>query len=403
MSEDFVSAYLKHTSIYESSTSFWKWSAYTCIASVLRDNVFRRLGDVYIYPNIYVLLLADSAVHRKGNPVNLCEKLVGRVNNTKVIAGRTSIQAVLDELAKAETDSKTGRISKKGGSALFSAPELSAALVNDPEAIQILTDIYDFKSQYTSRLRSGTFKIDNICFTMLAASNAELLKGVYDSGAIFGGLLGRTFLVKPNEFRQSKSLFDAVDGTKSIDNLYDKLLKIAGLKGEYIFTPDAIKEYEDWYFPFRMSYQKKPDKSGVSGRIHTSVIKLAMILAANYHHTEAIVTKPHMEEAIEEAMGIMPNYNQFLMAGGASPIAEVGSLVLGDLFEAKNHTVSRKEILRRHWQSFDSETLGKLVDTLNEAGFIELMEIDGGIGYKMTKKCLETLFSDGQIEKGGKK
>lgn len=398
MSDDFVASYLNHTKIYESSTSFWKWSAYTAIAGVLRDNVFRKLGEVYIYPNIYVLLLAESAVHRKGNPVNLCEKLVTRVNNTKVISGRTSIQAVLDELSKGETDQKSGRILKKGGSALFSAPELSAAIVSDPEAIQILTDIYDFKAEYTSRLRSGSFRISNICFTMLAASNAELLKSVYDSGAIFGGLLGRTFLVRPNEFRDSKSLFKVEDHSEGHENLVKKLFQISLLRGEFEFTVEAIREYEAWYFPFRKSYQKRPDRSGVSGRIHTSILKLAMILAANYSKGEAIVECIHMEEAIEEAMGLMPNYNQFVMSGGSSPIAEVGSLVLSDLFEAPDHLISRKEILRRHWQAFDSETLGKLIDTLGEAGFVQVEDSKEGVSYKMTQKCIDTLFSEGKVK-----
>lgn len=390
---DFVSEYLKHTSIYESSTSFWKWSAYCAVAATLRDSCFRRLGEVYIYPNIYVLLLAESATHRKGNPVNLCEKLVASVKNTKVISGRTSIQAVLDELSRGETDAKSGKI-LKGGSALFSAPELSAGIVSDQEAVKILTDIYDFREEYTSRLRgAGSFKIYNVCFTMMAASNLELLKSVYDSGAIFGGLLGRTFLVKPNEFRESKSLFDVTDRSDSFKHLSNKLKEIASLKGEFHFTAKAIKEFEGWYKPFRDSYKTKADKSGISGRIHISIIKLSMILGANYLG-ELIVDQCHMEEAIEESMGLVPNYQTFIMAGGASPIAEVGSIVLQDLAEAVDNLLTRKEILRRHWQKFDAETFDKLVLTLEQAGYLRVFPVDGMPAYQMTKKALDNLFKE---------
>jgi hypothetical protein len=389
---DFVSAFLKHTSIYESSTSFWKWSAYCSIAAVLRDNCYRRLGEVHVYPNIYVLLLAESATHRKGNPVNLCEKLVASVKNTKIISGRTSIQAVLDELSRGETDTKTGKV-LKGGSALFSAPELSAGIVSDQEAVKILTDIYDFREEYTSRLRgAGSFKIHKVCFSMMAASNLELLKSVYDSGAIFGGLLGRTFLVKPNEFRDSKSLFNVVDVSDSFNSLKEKLREISRLNGEFQFTEMAIKEYDSWYHPFRKSYQNKPDKSGISGRIHISILKLSMILAANYTR-ELIVERKHIEEAIEEAMNLVPNYQTFIMAGGGSPVAEVGSIVLQELAEAEGHRLSRKEILRRHWQKFDSESLDKFITTVQQAGFIDTLPDNAeGIIYKMTQKCYDTLF-----------
>ena len=200
----FIKLLLEHTKPYESPESFWKWSAYCTIAAIMRDSCYIRQGDSNLYPNVYVLLLADSAVHRKGNPVRFCEKLTGKIANTKVISGRTSIQAILDELARGETHPKTGK-TIKGGSSLFSAAELSAGIVNDPEAIKILTDIYDFKEEYTSRLRgTGTFHIKNICFTMMAASNESLLVDLYDEKARTGGLLGRTFLVKPNSSAPTK-------------------------------------------------------------------------------------------------------------------------------------------------------------------------------------------------------
>jgi len=215
----FVELLLQHTRKYESPESFWKWSAYTAIGSVLRDNCYRRLGENKIHPNVYTLILADSAVSRKGAPIKLCEKLVKRAESTKIISGRASIQGILDELSRGETDKATGKV-LAGGSALFCAEELSAGIVNDPEAIKILTDIYDFKEDYTSRLRgSGVFRIKNICFSMMAGSNEELLRGVYGSEAVNGGLLGRTFIVRSNEFRPGNSLFDVNDTSASLDIL----------------------------------------------------------------------------------------------------------------------------------------------------------------------------------------
>lgn len=388
----FVELFIKHTKSYESPTSFWKWSAYSTISAVLRDNCFRKLGDVHIFPNIYVLLLADSAIHRKGNPVKLCESLVKKVKSTKVISGRSSIQAILDELARGETDQKTGRVIK-GGSALFVAPELSAGIVNDPEAIRILTDIYDYHEDYTSRLRgSGTFKIANLCFSMMAASNEELLKSVYDTGAIFGGLLGRTFLVKPDEFRPGNSLFEYRDTNPGLQEMVERLVKIASLRGEFSFTPEAQKAYDDWYYPFRESYRNRPDKSGVSGRIHTSILKLSMLICVDAT-VDLEVGKEHVEMAIGEAMDLIPNYNTFVMSSGKSTITEAGSIFLEDLYNAHNHSISRKEILGRHWQRFDSELFDKCVNHMEAAGFVTMNpgEVNGVI-YTMTQKCMDLLF-----------
>ncbi len=346
-----------------------------------------------MYPNVYVLLLADSAVHRKGNPVRFCEKLTAKIGNTKIISGRTSIQAILDELARGETNPKTGRI-VKGGSSLFSAPELSAGIVNDPEAIKILTDIYDFKDEYTSRLRgTGTFHIKNICFTMMAASNESLLVDLYDEKARTGGLLGRTFLVKPNEFRQANSLFDFPDTTESMKKIVEALLAISKLEGEMSINEAARKEYNDWYKPFRASQERVKDKTGILGRIHTSILKLAMVLCAD-HSLNLEIKKHHIEEAISEATSLLPNYTQFVLSGGKSPIASMATLVLQQLYDAEGHALSRVYLIRTNWNEFSIEDFDKFISTMEQAEMIQGTMFDGGIGYKLTKKCIEILFKD---------
>lgn len=395
----FIDSYIQYTANYESPSSFWKWSAYTIIASILRDNCYCTDDkQTVIYPNIYVLLLATSAEQRKGQPVGFCEKLVEHVENTKVISGRSSIQAILDELKKAETNKTTGKI-LNGGSALFSVPELSAGIVNDPEAIKILTDIYDFRAKYTSRLRgTGTFEIKNVCFTMLAASNEDLLKDVYDTKALFGGLLGRTFLIVPDEFRKGNSLLRKLGYIEEVDyrglwkSMEKELHEIAMMVGQFKFTDDAIDAYESWYLPFREGYRNKTEKSGVTGRIHTSIIKLAMILAAI--DKELIVRAKHIFQSIDECIALLPNYQRFLLGQGKSPGSEVGVIVLNEIYDAPYHTLSKKIILQRHWNDFDPDVFEKLIATLCSAGMVSMTPDGDGVAYTLTKKCLEILFKD---------
>jgi hypothetical protein len=384
----FVELFLQHTKDYESPGSFWKWAAYTTIGAVLRDNCYRKLGDHKVYPNMYTLLLADSAVHRKGHPIKLCEELVKGAKSTKVISGRSSIQGILDELARGETDKQSGKI-MAGGSALFAASELSAGIVNDPEAVKILTDIYDFKEEYTSRLRgSGVFRIKNICFSLIAASNEELLRDVYDGKAIFGGLLGRTFLVRPNEFRPANSLFTIREQDASLLLMRESLAALTKLTGEFEITTDAQAAYEEWYIPFRKSYEHKSDRSGISGRIHTSVLKLAMVLCVNHTHMLEI-QKCHMMEAIKECVDLLPNYQGFVMAGGRSTISEVAALLIEDIWSSKTKSITKGEFLSRYIHIFDSELLDKCITTLSQAELIKLTLDDDKEKYMITKKCEE--------------
>ena len=382
----FLDLFLKHTQTYESPSSFWRWSAYSTLAAILRDSCYRRLGQFKLYPNIYVLLLAPSAQDRKGFPIVLCEKLVKAINNTKLISGRSSIQGVLDELALGETDKMTGKLIQ-GGSAICASQELSAAIVNDPEAIKILTDIYDWKDEYKSILRSGRFQIKNICFTMLSASNEELLKDFYTTAALYGGLLGRTFLVKPDEFRPSNSLWDLRDGAESYMEMVDELRKISNLHGEFEIHPEAQKIYNDWYVPFREESHGKSDKSGILGRIHTSIIKLAMLICVN-DTLSLEIQKEHIESAITQCLELIPNYQSLIMNQGKASDADMISQLIESIWKSKTKSTTKQDFLSKFFHVYDLETIDRGVQKCREANLINESLNGSQIVWTLTDKCV---------------
>lgn len=394
MADNFISAYLEHTAPYESPGSFWKWSGYSTISSVIRDKGYLKNGDSFLFPNLYILFLAESSGHRKNRPVDLSEKLVNSLNkagyNYKTISGRSSVQAMMDELARAETDPNTGKVIACN-SATFFAPELSAGIVNDPEGLKILTDIYDFKeNEYKNRLRTGhNFNLSKLVFSMLSASNPDMLVGLFDQSVIRGGFLARTLLVVPNEFRGSNSLL-RIDYDKLKESLLRTtahLKEIAKLSGEFKMEEAAIVEYEAWYDPFRQDYAKKKEVTGIVGRVHTHVFKVAMILAAN--DLSMCIKKCHIEKAIEECLSLLPNYSVYTMNNAKSEIGSVGGVVITELLAAEGYTMSRKMIIRARWQDIDLELLEKAILALEEAGFIKRHMYKDGEYYQLTKQCLD--------------
>jgi hypothetical protein len=384
----FIENYIRYTSVFESPSSFWKWSAYGAIAAVMRDNCFLKQGDDALYPNMYILLLADSAVQRKGRPVRFSEKLVTKVGNTKIISGKASIQGIIDAMVTNATDPLTGKVAK-GGAAVFFAEELAASLVADPQAVSTLTNMFDFKEKYTELLRTREkVSVTNMVFSLIAASNEDLLKQLYDKSAVQGGLLGRTFLIIPNEFRKSNTLFDLPNNSNEFNALVAELMTISNMKGSFTISEDAKKEYTDWYGPFRTSYKDKGDRSGIVGRIHTGILKLSFVLAVN--ELTLNVSKAHIEEAINECIALIPNYNTFIFASGKSTIAEAGGIVINDLLAANHnqHTLTRKEILRSHWKDFDSKVLDEVIVTLELGGHIKTVMCNNELAFTLTDYCL---------------
>lgn len=387
----FITAYLKYTSELESPGSFFKWSSYACIAGALRDHVYLKIGPRYIYPNIYVLLLADSAVARKSVPLSICADLLKKIEATKIIRGRTSIQAIISDLASVSMDKESGKI-LKGGSCLLCAEELASFFVSDPFAMTILTDIYDFRLLWENNLKAtGKEKIQNLCVSMIAASNETHLKEIWGSGSVFGGLMGRTFFVKPNERRPGNSLLEDIN--TPVNGHYDdsKLLKILAeivrMNGIFQVEPDAKRAYDSWYLKLYKKYESRPDKTGVMARIHTGVLKVAMILAVG-HDMELVLRKKHIEESIDDCITLIPNYEVFTMSAGKATDAQVATLLLTELLDEKHkNRLSRRIFLRLHWTEVDEKILDMLVEKLVHSGIlIEDIEGDTGtIHYSLTE------------------
>ena len=408
MPETFLDAYIKHTSIYESPTSFWKWSAYATISAVLRDKCYLLSGgDHHTFPNLYIMLLAESSGHRKNKPVETSQNLVINLSlemtktndSIKTISGRASVQGILDELAKGETSGNTGRV-LRSKAATFYAPELSAGIVSDPQGLKTLTDIYDYKiNPYQHLLRTGpSFDLEGVVFSMFMASNQDMLQGMFDQAVIRGGFLARTLLVIPDEFRPGNTLMDLDEEERKASKIrvMDRLKDIYRLGGKFLIEPSAKEEYKLWYVPFRAEYAKLKEETGIIGRIHTHIVKLALILAAN--ELVLCVRKKHIEQAIEECLGLLKNYGLFTMNHAKSEIGTVGGTIILTLLEAPSCMLSRKMLMRNHWRDFDAEMLDKAVLALEEAGFIKTHQTREGLAYQLTAECVKRF--QGEDHKG---
>src|SRR5690348_8103276 len=86
----------------ESPQSFWRWSALAALSAVVKDRIWMDRQIYKLYPNIYVMLHAESGM-KKGPPISMAKQLVSPLKVTKIISGRSSIQGILKELGTAHT------------------------------------------------------------------------------------------------------------------------------------------------------------------------------------------------------------------------------------------------------------------------------------------------------------
>src|SRR4249920_2360303 len=128
----FIEALLIYTNASESPKKYYYWSGLSAIASVVKSNVYLDKFYYKLFPNIYVLLVGRSGL-RKGPPVHLAKTLVSTIDNTRIFAGRMSIQGIIADLSRAITKSNGGPPITAADGALF-ASEFASFIIQDSSA-----------------------------------------------------------------------------------------------------------------------------------------------------------------------------------------------------------------------------------------------------------------------------
>lgn len=384
-----VEEFIEYTQDAESPTSYFTWCAYTAIAAVIRDNAWARTNYATIYPNLYtVIVSAKSSVTRKSIPMRNALELVRHVDNTKIIQGYASIAGIFDVLQAQTTNQWKAPVT--GGSALLYSEELTAFLYTDSATIDVLTDWYDYHTKYGSALRGTGYKeVEKVCVSLLATTNDENIQKIYGTTqAQKGGLLARTLLVREEERRHIKGPFRPRTATGNIDNLKNRLMDISKhIRGDFKLEEKAKNEINLWAEAIT---DDKISSSGIEGRIVTHVIKLAMVISASIR-LDMVITRDHVLQAIDECNKILKNYKRIVVGAGRSILSEPLQAVIAELYKQKSHRLTRRQIMQRLLGDIDLETLNKVVETAQIAGYITYEQKGNEIFIILTDEMIKKI------------
>lgn len=360
---NFVDSFLEYTKEAESPTSYFRWAAYTTLAATLRDHVFIDLVYSKLKPNMYTLILSRrSSYVKKSTPLKTSLSLLHEVNNTKIINGRATIAGIIGVLTQPKTDSEGNMV--PGASGILYSEELSSMFMEDHYATDTLTDWYDGHVDWGSHLSStGSVIVKDLCLSILASSNEELVRSVFDSRAMQGGLLARTFLIVESKKRHKNSLMYS-SRTEKLDGMLIKHLRdVSKLRGPMLIEDAGRKHYDEWYNEFS-PIEENSSKTGIEGRIHTHVLKLAMVKSVA-ERLDRVITRKHIEEAIYECIELLPNYKLF-SGGNTGPLEKIGRELIILLLESDNYTLPKHKIMWSLWAA-GGDMVDKTIDSLIQA------------------------------------
>lgn len=378
----------------ESPTSFWYWSGICTISAVLKDNVWLNRGGRYnLYPNIFAILHADSGL-KKGTPIALSKDLVRRVNSTKIISGRASIQGILKRLSQAQTE-KGGKVTQNSTGYVV-ASELASSLVEDKAALTILTDLYDRNlnvGEWESLLKMEEFQLKNPTITLFGGINQAHAEGFFENKDIKGGFIARTFIVSEKEEQTINSLVTRALYPPNNEKLAEYLKELSKLNGAFTELCDDNNEptqvgrrYDEWYTSFRHQVKESgvKDETGTLNRFGDSVLKVAMILSLA-EAPKLEIREDALETAITVCEKLLGNVKQATLGKtGISSSSALKSMIIKELLERTPSVISRTMLMKKCWMHYSSaEEWDEIMQSFDQSGMIKTGVIGNQVIYTM--------------------
>ncbi len=269
---NWLQSYMEYTRRTESPDIFHLWSGVATLACACGRSIQMDRGAYCLFPNFYIILVADSAMCRK----SLAEKTAAK------IITKAGISVFADLMTKEAIIQRAATLTKKTGRAEITmcSSELSASMPKqaaESGTLAFLTDVFDCPDTWDYETKTkGIEQLKNVCPNILAASTPRWLYKSVPPDAIGGGFTSRVIFVFSEDATKEEA-FPELDRALEADLIAD-LAEIRQLQGDFALDAVARKVFGDWY-----SYVRKmpalDGMDGVMGRLHDHVLKLSVLLS----------------------------------------------------------------------------------------------------------------------------
>ena len=389
--ESWIEDLVREHDAVETPQSWIYWSLVTCISSAAANAYTLRTikGNVLYYPNLYVILMGESGLG-KGFPINLAKLLVQKVESTRVIAGRSSIQAIIQELSTTRSAKDKPIISDSRG--FIVNGELSTAIIKDPMALTCLTDLFDrnYNPFWTNLLKGdGAEKLKEPYITCLFGTSPAHFYDSIPQPNIEGGYIGRNLVIYEEKRSKDIDLLDSEEESIDEDRFSNyivptyipHLAKIAANKARLIPSESGRKIFNTWRREWRANQAQYNDKTGFINRVPDHVLKVAMCLCLARYENKGVLIDSDFKEAIANVTNLVYASTKASEGTGLDPLAAQTKKVMDYLIAAPENQLTRKDLLVRGYGDYDPISLDKIIDALMEMRWVSRQKI--GIGKNM--------------------
>lgn len=313
---DWIECYLEYTKKQESPTIFHFWTGMSILSASIRRQIWLDRGFYKLYPNIYVLLVAESATLKKSSAMDIGVAMLRKnARDVYYLTGSMTPEGLVKHLNQVKkVENGNGKVSIQWNSDFFlHADELGELFgydrVRASKLTILLTKIYGCQDEHPHTTASeGQLLLRNLYPTFLGGTAPQNLK-VLPEDAV-GGLLGRLIFVTSDNPRAPIAWPDpSADDRTLWEKLGKDLSFISKIKGEIKKTPEAREYFREWYEGNNREKSSDPRVDAFRARCHDTALKIAIVLSIS-ESDKLILTDKHVARGIDYIEKQIPEFSK---------------------------------------------------------------------------------------------
>jgi hypothetical protein len=369
----------------ESPEIFRYWTGLGVLSTTLKRHVWVPQGQWSVYPNLYVVFVAEAGV-AKSTAMRMGTKLLNASNVTPVAPSAITLEALTEQLGDPKKGCQTkftiADVVHEQSAITVHANELITFLGPEPDRmVSFLTDVWDqplFKVQTKNK---GTDTIVGPSITLLGCLTPSLMTGQLKNSFITGGFSRRCAFVHSSYSAEIHPFPEFTAAQKAARDACVNMLKEINVfaRGEFTWETSAREFFVRWYRDNHAQLHSCDDplRAQFLSTKRELMLKLAMILQVSCHR-ELLVTEDNLIRANELLTPCERVLSSVLGGSGPNPLAHVSSLVEQKIKKAGPNGIGSSQIeLLFHSQANTRDILsviehltrvGKVVVTLGHGG-----------------------------------
>ena len=388
--KNWLKEYLKYTSESEAPEIFHFWTGVSTIAGALRRKVWIEQHYFQWTPNFYIVLVAPPGIAAKSTAMSIGMRLLREIDGVHMGPNSLTWQGLTMALQEAQDFIQLNDDQFQPMSCLTCAlSELGTFLKpQDTSLIDLLVDLWDGQVRpWRHKTRTtGEVNIANPWMNIIGCVTPAWLRENFPTYLIEGGLTSRIVFVHADKKRQLVPYpADVIDSAKFQSHtaaLIDDLRDIAQLQGEYKLREDAKEWGRAWYEAHwaGLAGTVVSDRySGYLARKQTHIHKLAMIVSAA--QTSSMLIIPEDLITAERMLKVHEEHLERIFA--TIGIQDTGRQVREVLavIRAAN-VISSQHLMQLVSDRMNSSQLDEVIRTLMRSAEIQLVNLEGKVGYR---------------------